>query len=108
MLILHKTRAVAFSTIFSDILADQTAWGGGEGWEAGGGVVFRKKRYVTFERPPKAKPNGAFEFGRIYEFRLGNSVRVLVRLVFTSRELEMKTAARVGTRMYEFMRSNNS
>ena len=31
-------------------------------------------------------------------FRLGNSVRVLVRLVFTSRELKMKTAARVGTR----------
>ena len=41
-------------------------------------------------------------------FRLVNSVRVLVRLVFTSRELEIKTAARVGTRMYEFMRSNNS
>ena len=55
-----------------------------------------------------SKTNGAFECGRNYEFRLGNSVRVLVRLVFTSRELEMKTAARVGTRMYEFMRSNNS
>ena len=41
-------------------------------------------------------------------FRLGNSVRMLVRLVFTSRELEINTAARVGTRMCEFMRSNNS
>ena len=43
-----------------------------------------------------------------YDLRLGNRVRVLVRLVFTSRGLKMKTAARVGTRMYEFMRSNKS
>ena len=62
----------------------------------------------TRSQPMHTNTNGAFECGRIYEFRLGNSVRVLVRLVFTSRELEMKTAARVGTRMYEFMRSNNS
>ena len=55
------------------------------------------------DRPVKA--NGAFECACIYDFRLGNSVRVIV---FTSQELEMKTAARVETRMYEFMRSNKS
>ena len=43
--------------------------------------------------------NGAFECGRIYrvyEFRLGNNVRVTSQLVFTSRELVTKKAAPVS------------
>ena len=40
-------------------------------------------------------------------FRLGNSVRVLVRLVFTSHELEMKTAARVHEVKQRTIRPNN-
>ena len=52
--------------------------------------------------------NGAFECARNYDFRLGNSVRVLVQLVFTSRGLEMKTAARVGTHIiYEHTRTHH-
>ena len=42
---------------------------------------------------------GAFECGRIYrvyEFRLGNNVRVTSQLVFTSRELVTKKAAPVS------------
>ena len=43
--------------------------------------------------------NGAFECGRIYrvyEFRLGNNVRVTSQPVFTSRELVTKKAAPVS------------
>ena len=42
---------------------------------------------------------GAFECGRIYrvyEFRLGNNVRVMSQLVFASRELVTKKAAPVS------------
>ena len=45
------------------------------------------------------KAYGAFECGRIYrvyEFRLGNNVRVTSQLVFASRELVTKKAAPVS------------
>ena len=47
----------------------------------------------------KTGSNGAFECGRIYrvyEFRLGNNVRVTSQLVFASRELVTKKAAPVS------------
>ena len=40
--------------------------------------------------------SGAFECGRVYEFRLGNNVIVSSQLVFASRELVTKKAAPVS------------